>query len=123
MVWCPKYRRLVLDGRVKDRLEELIRARGGEHGREIVALEVMSDHVRLFVKPYPKNSPSYVASRFKGFTSHHVRAGFAHLRSQLPTLWSRSSFVATVGAVSVDTVRRSIELQDDRVPTGGGARA
>ncbi|MEU4537367.1 IS200/IS605 family transposase [Streptosporangium sp. NPDC023825] len=83
----------------------------------------MSDRVHLFVKPYPKNSSSCVANRFKGFTSHHVRAGFAHLCSQLPALWSRSSFVATVGAVSVDTVRRYIELQDDRVPTSGGARA
>ncbi|WP_440064071.1 hypothetical protein [Streptosporangium sp. OZ121] len=42
---------------------------------------------------------------------------------ELYALWSRSFFVATAGAVSVDTVRRSIELQDDRVPTGGGARA
>ncbi|MGW4421429.1 IS200/IS605 family transposase [Streptosporangium sp. NPDC004631] len=119
VVWCPKYRRPVLGGRVKDRLEELIHAKAAEHGWEIVALEVMPDHVHLFVKPHPKNSPSYVAGRFKGFTSHHLRAEFPHLRSQLPTLWSRSYFVATVGAVSAETVRRYIETQYERVPKEG----
>ncbi len=69
VVWCPKYRRPVLDGRVKTRLEEVIHAKIDEHGRQIVALEVMPDHVHLFVEPHPKNSPSYVANQFKGFTS------------------------------------------------------
>ncbi|WP_442946028.1 IS200/IS605 family transposase, partial [Nonomuraea sp. LPB2021202275-12-8] len=58
VVWCPKYRRRVLGGRVKTRLEELIRAKAAEHDWEIVALEVMPDHVHLLVKPHPKNSPS-----------------------------------------------------------------
>ncbi|WP_344583301.1 IS200/IS605 family transposase [Nonomuraea roseoviolacea] len=120
VVWCPKYRRPVLGGRVKTRLEELIHAKADEHDGEIVALEVMPDHVQLFVKPHPKNSPSYVANQFKGFTSHHLRAELAHLRSQLPTLWSRSSVVATVGAVSAETVQRYIETQYDRPPKGGG---
>ncbi|MEU4536027.1 IS200/IS605 family transposase [Streptosporangium sp. NPDC023825] len=123
VVWCPKYRRPVLGGRVKGRFGELICAKADERGRQVVAFEVMSDQVRLFVRPRPKNSPSYVASRFTGFASHRLRAEFAHLRSQLPTLWSRSSFVATVGAVSADTVRRYIETQYERLPKGGGARA
>jgi putative transposase len=107
---------------VKARLEELIRAKADERGWEIVALEVLPDHVHLFVKPHPKNSPSYVANQFKGFTSHHLRAEFPHLRSQLPTLWSRSYFVATVGAVSADTVQRYIETQYER-PSKDGDRA
>ncbi|MGC5014726.1 IS200/IS605 family transposase [Streptosporangium sp. DT93] len=125
VVWCPKYRRPVLDGRVKNRLEESIRAKADEHGWEIGVLGVMPDHEHLFVKPHPKNSPSYVANQFKGFTSHHLRAEFAHLRSRLPTLWSRSYFVATTGAVSADTVQRYLETQYERVPRGrsGGARA
>ncbi|MFF0246583.1 IS200/IS605 family transposase [Streptosporangium sandarakinum] len=119
VVWCPKYRRPVLGGRVKDRLEELIRAEADEHGWEIAVLEVMPDHVRLLVKPTLKNSPSYVADQFRGFTSHHLRAEFAHLRSQLPTPWSRSYCVATAGAVSAETVQRCIETQYER-PKGGG---
>ncbi|MEU9836635.1 IS200/IS605 family transposase [Streptosporangium sp. NPDC048047] len=118
VVWCPKYRRPVLGGRVEDRLEELICAKAAEHGWEIVTLEVMPDHVHLFIKPHPKNSPSYVADRFKGFTSHHLRGEFPHLRSRLPTLWSRSYFVATTGAVSAETVQRHIETQHERAPKG-----
>ncbi|WP_189167883.1 IS200/IS605 family transposase, partial [Sphaerisporangium melleum] len=65
-------------------------------------------------------SPSQVADRFKGFTSHHLRAEFPHLRSQLPTLWSRSYFVATVGAVSAQTVQRYIETQYERAAKRSG---
>ncbi|MBN6051356.1 IS200/IS605 family transposase [Nonomuraea sp. RK-328] len=118
VVWCPRYRRPILGGRVKTRLEKVIRAKADEHGWEIVALEVMPDHVHLFVKPHPKHSPPYVTNQFKGFTSHHLRAEFAHLRSQLPILWSRSYFVATVGAVSADSAQRYIETHCER-PNGG----
>ncbi|HCT79807.1 MAG TPA: IS200/IS605 family transposase [Micromonosporaceae bacterium] len=114
VVWCPKYRRKVLGGRVKTRLEELIRAKAAEHDWTIIALEVMPDHVHLFVKAHPKHSPSYVANQFKGFTSHVLREEFPHLRSKLPTLWSRSYFAATVGAVSAATVRRYIETQYEK---------
>ncbi|GAA2378554.1 IS200/IS605 family transposase [Nonomuraea africana] len=125
VVWCPKYRRRVLSGRVKTRLEELIGAKAAEHDWEIIALEVMPDHVQLLVKPHPKNSPSYVANQFKAFTSHHLRAEFPHLRSRLPTLWSRSYFVASVGALSAHTVQRYIETRYERVPRAktGGAGA
>ncbi|WP_090759378.1 IS200/IS605 family transposase [Nonomuraea maritima] len=119
VVWCPKYGCPVLGGHVKDRLEELIRARADEHGWEIVALEVMPGHVHLFVNTDPTNSPSCVADPFKGFTSHHLRAEFGDLRSRLPTLWSRSCFVAMVGAVSAEAVQRYIETRYER-PHGGG---
>jgi putative transposase len=122
VVWCPKYRRPVLDGRVKTRLEELIRAKADEHGWQIVALEVMPDQVHLVVTAHPEHSPSYVANQVKGFTSRHLRAEFPHLRSRLPTLWSRSYLVATVGAVSAETVRRYIQTQYAR-PSAGGRRA
>ncbi|GAA0931012.1 IS200/IS605 family transposase [Streptomyces thermoalcalitolerans] len=114
VVWCPKYRRPVLGGRVAVRLEELIRQKADERGWEIVALDVMPDHVHLFVKHDPKSSASYVANQFKGFTSRVLRAEFPHLRSQLPTLWSSSYFAASVGAVSANTVRRYIDTQWER---------
>ncbi len=114
VVWCPKYRRPVLGGRVVVRLEELIRARAEERGWEIIALEVMPDHVHLFVKHGPKASASYVANQFKGFTSRVLRAEFPHLKTRLPTLWSSSYFAASVGAVSADTVRKYIETQWER---------
>lgn len=114
VVWCPKYRRSVLGGRVAARLEELIRRKADEKAWEIIALEVMPDHVHLFVKAHPKDSPSHIANQLKGFTSRVLRAEFSHLRSRLPTLWSSSFFVASVGAVSADTVQRYIDTQWER---------
>lgn len=114
VVWCPKYRRQVLEGRVAVRLRELIEQKAAERGWEIVAVEVMPDHVRLFVKHAPKASASYVANQFKGFTSQVLRAEFPHLRSRMPTLWSSSFFVASVGTVSADTVQRYIDTQWER---------
>ncbi|WP_443706237.1 IS200/IS605 family transposase [Saccharothrix obliqua] len=114
VVWCPKYRRAVLVDRVAARLDELVRAKAAEHGWEVVALEVMPDHVHLFVKHDPKSSASYVANQFKGFTSRALREEFPHLRSRLPTLWSSSYFAASVGAVSAQTVQQYIDTQRER---------
>ncbi|MGY1498049.1 IS200/IS605 family transposase [Streptomyces sp. QTS52] len=114
VVWCPKYRRRVLGGRVAVRLRELIEVKAAERDWEIIALEVMPDHVHLFVKHEPKASASYVANQFKGFTSRVLREEFPHLKSQMPTLWSSSFFVASVGAVSADTVEQYIDTQWER---------
>jgi len=114
VVFCPKYRRAVLAGTVAERCRELISEKCAERGWLIVALEVMPDHVHLSVKAQPKDSPSYVANQLKGFTSRRLREEFPHLRSRLPTLWSRSFFVVSVGAVSAATVQRYIDTQYER---------
>jgi REP-associated tyrosine transposase len=114
VVWCPKYRRAVLTGSVGERCSDLIGEKCAEHGWRVVALEVMPDHVHLLVKTTPKDSPSFMANQLKGFTSRRLREEFPHLRSRLPTLWSRSYFVASVGAVSAATVQRYIDTQYER---------
>jgi len=114
VVWCPKYRRRVLGGRVAARLRELIEQKATEKGWEIIALEVMPDHVHLFVRHEPTASASSVANRFTGYPSRVPREEFPHPRSRMPTLWSSSFFVASVGAVSADTVQRYIDTQWER---------
>lgn len=81
LVWCPKYRRRVLGGRVARRLDELIVAIAAEHGWEIVAHEVMPDHVHLFVRVGPTDAPAAVVRAFKGRTARVLRAEFPHLRT------------------------------------------
>ena len=111
IVWCPKYRRPVLAGRVDERLKELLTEVATEHGMTIHAMEVMPDHVHLFVEADPTLCVAEIVNRLKGRTSRILRQEFPSLRSRLPTLWSRSYFAATVGAVSEGTVRRYIEAQ------------
>ncbi|MBG0851803.1 IS200/IS605 family transposase [Streptomyces spinoverrucosus] len=111
VVWCSKYRRPVLDDRVAERLRELIERKADERGWHIVALDVLPDHVHLFVKHDPKASASHVADQFKGFTSRVLREEFPHLKSRLPTLWSSSYFAASAGSVSAKTVQQYIDTQ------------
>jgi len=111
IVWCPKYRRSVLTPPVDARLKELLAEIATEHEMTIHAIEVMPDHVHLFIESDPTLCVAEIVNRLKGRTSRVLRQEFPALRSRLPTLWSRSYFAATVGAVSEATIRRYIEAQ------------
>jgi REP-associated tyrosine transposase len=111
VVWCPKYRRGVLIEQVASRLEELLREKARELEMTIHALEVMPDHVHLFIEFDPRWGVAEIVNRLKGFTSRILRKEFPSLRSRLPTLWSRSYYAGTVGHVSDKTVRAYIESQ------------
>jgi putative transposase len=111
IVWCPKYRRAVLIGAVADRLKVLLSEKSAELGMEIQALEVMPDHVHLFVESDPTRCVAEIVNRLKGYTSRVLRAEFPSLRSRLPTLWSRSYYAGSVGHVSAATVERYIAEQ------------
>jgi putative transposase len=108
IVWCPKYRRPVLVGEVADRLKALLAEKASELGLTIHALEVMPDHVHLFVEGDPTRCVAEIVNRLKGYTSHVMRKEFPSLRSRLPTLWSRSYYAGSVGHVSAATVERYI---------------
>jgi putative transposase len=114
LVWCPKYRKALLVGAVAARLKELLETKAAEIGATIHALEIMPDHVHLFVESDPTRAPAHIAAQFKGFTSRILRQEFSHLRSRLPALWSRSYYIGSVGHVSAATVQRYIENQKGR---------
>ncbi len=80
-------------------------------GATIHALEVMPDHVRLLVESDPTLPVQFLVNQFKGYTSRVLRDRYPALKSRLPTLWSRSYYAGTVGAVSEATVRRYIHAQ------------
>ncbi len=111
LVWCPKYRRSVLLPPVDARLKQLIEEVALEYDFTVHEIEVMPDHVHLFVEAGPTQHVAEIVNRFKGATSRFLREEFPHLRSKLPTLWSRSYYAGTVGHVSEATVRRYIESQ------------
>ena len=111
IVWCPKYRRPVLTTPIDARLKELLTEAAAEHGMTIHTMEVMPDHVHLFVEAGPTMSVADIVNRLKGRTSRVLRQEFASLRSRLPTLWSRSYHAGSVGAFSGAVVRRYIEAQ------------
>ena len=114
LVWCPKYRREVLAGKIEARLRQLIVEKAAELDMTIHAFEIMPDHVHLFVESDPTRCVAEIVNRLKGFSSHILRKEFRELTTRLPTLWSRSYFASTVGAVSESVIRRYIESQKGR---------
>ena len=110
-VWCPKYRRAVLVGRIRERLEELIKEKVKKLGCIVITLGIGGDHVHLFIQANPKLSPNMIIGQVKGYTSRLLREEFPELRSRLPTLWTRSYFVSTHGHVSDETIQKYVEEQ------------
>jgi len=111
VVWCPKYRRSVLVKPVDARLKALLRQKAEELELTIHVMEVMPDHVHLFVEGGPTICVAEIVNGLKGFTSHELREEFPFLKSRLPTLWSRSYYAGSVGSVSEAVVRKYIEDQ------------
>ena len=110
IIWCPKYRRKLLVGDLKNRLEEIIKDALYEKGAEIVSMEVMPDHVHLLVSTNTKTAPFQIVKAMKGRSSNILRKEFPFL-TKMPTLWSRSYFVSTVGNASTAVVKNYIENQ------------
>ncbi len=126
-VFCPKRRKKVLTGEIAHRLQGIIFELCTENNWRLIALEIMPDHVHLFLNTDPTFAPSVIIKRIKGRASHHLRKEFPELL-KLPTLWTPSYFVATIsegvpqgdtashisfrtGNASTETVRRYIENQ------------
>lgn len=113
MVWIPKYRRVVLRGEVADRLKVVLAETASERGWEVIALEVMPDHVHVFASTPPTVKPADVVKVLKGVSARKLLLEFPHLerRTGRGTLWAPSYFIATAGNVSAETIRRYIEEQ------------
>ena len=113
LIWCTKYRRKLLDGAVEARLKEILDQKAMEMGLHIETMEVMPDHVHLFVKASPVDSPHFIVQQLKGRTSHDLMPEFS-LRRRVPSLWTRSYYCESVGHISAETIRRYIEDQENQ---------
>lgn len=113
-IWCPKYRRKVLVDGVDERLKELLNEKATEHGWVIEKMEVMPDHVHIFIKATTNDAPVYIISQLKGYTSFKLRNEFKKIKSRLPTLWTRSYYCETIGHISESTIKKYIDEQKNK---------
>lgn len=111
VVWCPKYRRKVIEGDVDTRLRQIIREVCAERNAPIVELETMPDHVHLLVSCDPQYGIHRLVKQIKGRSSRHIRQEFPAVRSRIPTLWTNSYFVATVGGATLEIVKQYVANQ------------
>ena len=127
-VWCPKssktklcvprgisdpaqYRYPVV-GTVEDAVRELFGETADHFGHEILALEIVDDHVHLFVQCDPKYSPADIARQFKSYSGKHLLERYPEIRESYfwgGGFWEESYYVGTAGDVSTDTIEQYIE--------------
>ncbi|WML39496.1 IS200/IS605 family transposase [Neobacillus sp. OS1-2] len=111
VVWCPKYRRNVLIDGVDDRLKSIILDVAGETRSEVIEMEIMPDHVHLLVECDPQFGINKLIRMMKGRSSRYLRSEFPWLKSRIPSLWTNSYFVSTVGGTTLEVVKQYIENQ------------
>lgn len=111
VIFCPKYRRKVLVDEVKDRFCEIVYRLQKEYSYSVLELNVMPDHVHLLVSVNPKIGIYKVVCRIKGISSREIRKEFDNVRKRIPTLWTRSCFISSVGYETIETIKRYIENQ------------
>ena len=111
VVWCPKYRRKVLVGKIETRLKEIIQETCAELSVEVIEMELMADHVHLLLEVDPQLGIHKVVKRMKGVSSRILRQEFPELCTKLPTLWTNSYFVSTVGGAPLEVIKQYIESQ------------
>lgn len=111
VIWCSKYRHKVLVEEVGQRLKELIVGVASELRVDIIEMEIMPDHVHLLLEVDLQFGIHRAVKNIKGKTSRILRAEFISLRTRLPSLWTNSYFVATVGGAPLEVIKQYIESQ------------
>ena len=111
MIFCPKYRRPVLTEEISTKLKELLHNKEREYGYQIIECEIMPEHVHLLLDVDPRVGVHQIVTKIKGYTSRELRCLFPHLKKRLPTLWTRSKFISTVGSVTLEMVQQYIAQQ------------
>ena len=112
LVWCPKYRKRVLVGEVRERVKQLFYRIAEQFDFEIGRCEVAEDHVRILVSFPPRYSIAKVVGIIKGISSSKVFEEYPKLKEKLwgGHLWEQGYFARTVGELITDgVIRRYIE--------------
>lgn len=111
VIFTTKYRRKVLINGVDAEFKRICLESQEKLGFKILEMEVMPDHVHLLVESNPKIGIFVQINRIKGLSSNILRNKFPWLKKRIPTLWTRSKFISTVGSVSLEVVKKYIEDQ------------
>lgn len=111
IVWCPKYRRSVLVNGIDNRLKVILQEVAADLQADIIEMEIMPDHVHILVEVDPQFGIHRFVKMAKGRSSRFLRQEFPILKSKLPTLWTNSYFVSTVGGAPLSMVKQYIENQ------------
>ncbi len=111
LIWCTKYRRKVLTDGIDEYLKKCLLGKADQNGWQIEQIEVMTEHVHIFIKATPTDSIAYIVAQLKGYSSHKLRERYPELWKRLPNLWTRSYYVESCGSLSEENIKKYIEKQ------------
>jgi len=111
VVWCTKYRRKLLTPEVEARLKQIATEVAEETRCNIREMEGGLDHFHMLVDCDPQFGIHRFVKAVKGRSSRLLRQEFSPLRTRVPTLWTNSYFVATVGGAPLTVIKQYIENQ------------
>jgi putative transposase len=110
LVWIPKYRHPALTGEVANHLSEILHIIAEKKEIEILSLEIMPDHIHLFISSPPQHAPSLLINWFKGISARMYNYRY----NQVPIKWTNSYYVGTAGTVTAETIIKYIEEQKSK---------
>ena len=111
IVWCTKYRRKVITEDSSATLKKIIEGVCLERSAEIISLEILPDHVHLVVQVDPQYGIHRLVKQVKGRSSRLLRQQYDWMRTRLPTLWTNSYFLSTVGGAPLSVIKQYVEQQ------------
>ena len=115
-VWVPRYRKLILRGAVAEGLKEVFEGIAERYELDIDTMEVMEDHVHIFLSSPPRYSPSEVVQLLKSISAREIFRRYPGVKEHLwgGELWNDGYFVRSVGdEVTAEVIRRYIALQHE----------
>lgn len=115
MVWIPKYRKPILTKDIATGVRRFIREIAKKHKYKVLTLEVMPDHLHLFLSARPNEAPATIVKKLKGTLARKIFKEFPQLRQNVHKghLWAPSYYVGTAGSVSTETIEKYIEKCQD----------
>ena len=117
IIWCPKFRFSVLRKGIDIILKDILTNICNRYGYKIKALEVMSDHIHIFVDCPQTVAPCDIVRTLKSISAIEMFKTYPQLKqfySRCGALWSKGYFISTVGHISETTVKRYIGEQKSR---------
>jgi len=115
LVFNTKYRKSILQGKIAQKVEEIILAVASKKRWEIRELKIMPNHVHLLISIPPQEIVANAVKQIKGVSSRCLFMEFPELRKIFKHnhLWAPSYFVRTTGNVTMGTVKKYIQNQKE----------
>jgi len=113
VIWCPKFRFNVLEN-IECSLRQIFQDIAERYQYEIIEMEIMPDHVHLFVGAKPTVAPSDIVRTLKSISAIELFKQYPSLKqfySRCGSLWSAGKFISTIGKVSEETIKKYIQEQ------------